>query len=83
MRISFITVGIWWIGFSSIPFRYLPNYHSGRGKLTKNILFNGFKELRKVWQSLKATPSLKWYLIAFFVYSRGVQTVMLIATYFG
>ncbi len=83
MRISFITVGIWWIGFSSIPFRYLPNYHSGRGKLTKNILFNGFKELRKVWQSLKATPSLKWYLIAFFVYSMGVQTVMLIATYFG
>ena len=83
MRISFITVGIWWIGFSSIPFRYLPNYDSGRGKLTKNILFNGFKELRKVWQSLSASPRLKWYLIAFFVYSMGVQTVMLIATYFG
>ncbi|WP_448824515.1 MFS transporter [Capnocytophaga ochracea] len=83
MRISFITVGIWWIGFSSIPFYYLPSYKKGRGEFSKSILFNGFKELRKVWQSLSASPRLKWYLIAFFVYSMGVQTVMLIATYFG
>lgn len=83
MRISFITVGIWWIGFSSIPFYYLPSYKKGRGEFSKSILFNGFKELRKVWQSLSASPRLKWYLIAFFVYSMSVQTVMLIATYFG
>ncbi|GJH41304.1 MFS transporter [Capnocytophaga sp. HP1101] len=83
MRISFITVGIWWIGFSSIPFYYLPSYQKDRGKFSKSILFNGFKELRKVWQSLSASPRLKWYLIAFFVYSMGVQTVMLVATYFG
>ena len=83
MRISFITVGIWWIGFSSIPFYYLPSYKKGRGEFSKSILFNGFKELHKVWQSLSASPRLKWYLIAFFVYSMGVQTVMLIATYFG
>ena len=83
MRISFITVGIWWIGFSSIPFYYLPSYKKGRGEFSKSILFNGFKELRKVWQFLSASPRLKWYLIAFFVYSMGVQTVMLIATYFG
>lgn len=83
MRISFITVGIWWIGFSSIPFYYLPSYKKGRGEFSKSILFNGFKELCKVWQSLSASPRLKWYLIAFFVYSMGVQTVMLIATYFG
>ena len=67
MRISFITVGIWWIGFSSIPFYYLPSYKKGRGEFSKSILFNGFKELRKVWQSLSASPRLKWYLIAFFV----------------
>ena len=83
MRISFITVGIWWIGFSSIPFCYLPSHKKNGTKVTKNILFNGFKELRKVWQQLTTSPRLKWYLIAFFVYSMGVQIVMLVATYFG
>ena len=83
MRISFITVGIWWIGFSSIPFYYLPSHKKNGAKVTKNIFFNGFKELRKVWQQLTTSPRLKWYLIAFFVYSMGVQTVMLVATYFG
>ncbi|MGP1479751.1 MAG: MFS transporter [Capnocytophaga sp.] len=83
MRLSFITVGLWWIGFSSIPFRYLPSFQKDRGKFSKQILLNGFKELRKVWQQLTDSPSLKWFLIAFFVYSMGVQTVMLVATYFG
>ena len=83
MRISFITVGIWWIGFSAIPFRYLPTYDKDRGQFSKKIFFNGFKELRKVWQLLKASPRIKWFLIAFLVYSMGVQTVMLVATYFG
>ena len=83
MRLSFITVGVWWIGFSQISFAYLPNYPKERGKMTKNVLLGGFRELSKVWQQLTDSPRLKWFLVAFFVYSMGVQTVMLIATYFG
>ena len=83
MRISFITVGIWWIIFSAIPFYYLPTYQKERGKLSRQIFLNGFKELKKVWQQLTTSKKLKWYIIAFFVYSMGVQTVMLVATYFG
>ena len=83
MRLSFVTVGVWWIGFSQISFAYLPDYPKERGKINKNILLGGFKELQKVWQQLSNSPHLKWYLAAFFMYSMGVQTVMLIATYFG
>lgn len=83
MRLSFVTVGVWWIGFSQISFAYLPDYPKERGKINKNVLLGGFKELRKVWQQLTDSPHLKWYLAAFFMYSMGVQTVMLIATYFG
>ncbi|WBL23595.1 MFS transporter [Zunongwangia sp. HRR-M8] len=81
-RLSFVLTGVWWIGFSQYTYYYLPK-GTKKAKLTKNVLFNGFKELRKIWKSLKHNLQLKRYLIAFFVYSMAVQTIMLIATYFG
>ena len=82
MRYSFLLVGIWWIGFSQYTYYYLPN-NKNNNKLHKNIFFNGFKELKKVWLQIKEIKPLKRYLGAFFVYSMAVQTVMIIAAYFG
>ncbi|WP_281225032.1 MFS transporter [Flavobacterium aquiphilum] len=84
MKYSFVMVGIWWIVFSQYTYYYLPkgNKNANR-KVTKAVVFNGFKELKKVWALLEANIPLKRYLISFFVYSMAVQTVMLIATYFG
>jgi UMF1 family MFS transporter len=84
MRYSFIMVGIWWIVFSQYTYYYLPkgNMNTER-KATKALVFNGFKELKKVWHLLEENSALKKYLLSFFVYSMAVQTVMLIATYFG
>jgi UMF1 family MFS transporter len=82
MRYSFLLVGIWWIGFSQYTYYYLPN-NKNDNKLHKNVIFNGFKELRKVWCQIKEFKSLRRYLGAFFVYSMAVQTIMIIAAYFG
>lgn len=82
MKYSFITVGIWWIIFAQYSFYYLPKGYKKEGE-RKNILLNGFKELKSVWFQLGNEIKLKRYLVAFFVYSMAVQTVMLIATYFG
>ncbi|HLF53279.1 MFS transporter [Flavobacterium sp.] len=82
MRYSFVMVGIWWIVFSQYTYYYLPKGNKGH-KVTKAVVFNGFRELKKVWHLLEENISLKRYLISFFVYSMAVQTVMLIATYFG
>ncbi len=83
MKYSFISVGVWWILFSQYTFYYLPKGNITDNKLTTSVIFNGFKELKKVWILLNQNIRLKKYLIAFFVYSMAVQTVMLIATYFG
>ncbi len=83
MKISFVTVGIWWIGFSQYSFYFLPKGNKTGNKVTRNVLFNGFRELQKVQKSLLGNLQLKRYLTAFFVYSMAVQTVMLVATYFG
>ncbi|MFI2742247.1 MFS transporter [Zhouia sp. PK063] len=82
-RISFIMVGIWWAGFAQYTFYYLPNGNNNNQRATKEIFFNGYKELKKVWNSLSNYFKLKRYLIAFFVYSMAVQTVMLAASYFA
>jgi UMF1 family MFS transporter len=82
MKYSFLLVGIWWMGFSQYTYHYLPN-NKNENKLHKNVVFNGFKELQKVWQQIKQLKSLRRYLGAFFVYSMAVQTIMIIAAYFG
>jgi UMF1 family MFS transporter len=82
MKYSFVSVGIWWIIFAQYSFYHLPKGYRKEGERT-NVILNGFKELRDVWHQLGEQIKLKRYLVAFFVYSMAVQTVMLIATYFG
>jgi UMF1 family MFS transporter len=82
MKYSFITVGIWWALFSQYAFYYLPKGNK-ETKVTKDVFWNGFLELKKVWYQLNDYPILKKFLPAFFVYSTALQTVILIATYFG
>ena len=82
MKYSFVSVGVWWILFSQIAFRFLPSGNKSNA-LTKSIIFNGYRELRSVWKSFSNHPILKSYIGAFFVFSMAVQTVMLIAAYFG
>ncbi|MCM4168865.1 hypothetical protein KCTC52924_02561 [Arenibacter antarcticus] len=82
MRYSFLTVGIWWVGFAQYTFYFLPKGYRKEGE-RRNIVLNGFRELKGVWQELGDQIRLKRYLAAFFVYSMAVQTVILIATYFG
>lgn len=83
MKYSFIMVGIWWIGFSHVTYYYLPKGTSTGHKVTKAVLFDGFKELKIVWKQLQQNIVLKRYLSSYFVFIMAVQTMMLVATYFG
>lgn len=78
---TFLLVAFWWQGFAQITFNRLRDrdakQHSG------NILTAGFRELYGVWQQLQHLPKLKIFLAAFFIYSMGVQTVILMSTLFG
>lgn len=81
-RISFLSVGIWWFLFAQYSFYYLPS-NVYKKTVSGNWLMNGFKELSKVLQEVKMQSYLKRFLIAFFFYNMGVQTVMYMATIFG
>ncbi len=81
-KISFVTVGIWWVSFAQITFAYMPN-SAMKGKISRKYLLNGYREIRKVWNSLVQLRDLKRYLRSFFFYNMGVQTVMYMAASFG
>ena len=52
-RLSFILTGVWWIGFSQYTYYYLPKGNKTNAKVTKDVMFNGFRELRKIWAAFK------------------------------
>ena len=86
MRISFLLVGLWWAGFSQYTFYHLPlnlNDVNKKDAFKKSIIFSGFLELKEVWKILIKDISVKKFLIAFFTFSCALQTIILIATYFG
>jgi UMF1 family MFS transporter len=78
-----LLVGIWWFAFSQITFYKLPAGVPLEKKSDSNVIVQGFVELGKVWKQLEHLGVLKIYLISFFFYSMGVQTVMMVATPFG
>lgn len=83
-QISFLLVGIWWWGFGQFSLRRLPRpVPAGSGDLKHNIVSKGYKELQKVWTQVKQMPKLKRFLLSFFFYNMGVQTVMLVAAIYG
>lgn len=81
-RVTFLIVGIWWVGFAQITYAKLPN-SSVKRKITKNILGKGLHELKIVFDEVKEAYNLKMFLSSFFLYSVGVQTIILMAGIFG
>lgn len=82
-RLSFLLVGLWWIGFAQIPFKKLPEGIRRASRPKVNIIKNGFRELEGVSKKIGRLPVLKRFLIAYFFYIMGVQTIMLVAAAFG
>ena len=81
-RISFVMVGLWWLGFAQVTFKRLPEDVHNR-KPEEDYIWKGFGELKKVWKEVGEYPTLKKFLISFFLLSVGVQTIILLATIFG
>ncbi|MDX1830244.1 MAG: MFS transporter [Lutibacter sp.] len=81
-RITFLLVGIWWLGFAQITYRRLPNNVYNR-KPKKDFIWKGLKELKVVAKEVLKHNELKFFLISFFLFSVGVQTIILMAGIFG
>jgi MFS transporter, UMF1 family len=80
-RFAFLMVGLWWAGFSLIPFSRLPQ--DSKAPLSKDVLSKGYEELLGVWKKVKQDANLKRFLLAFFFYDAGLQTIIFLAAVFA
>ncbi|MDX2135367.1 MAG: MFS transporter [Saprospiraceae bacterium] len=81
-RLGFLLTGLWWFGFAHVTFARLPNRSAARA-MEKGKLFHGYRELRKIWNRLKHERLMRIFLLSFFFYIMGVQTVLFMAGSFG
>jgi UMF1 family MFS transporter len=81
VRIAFVTVGLWWIGFAQITFKRLPK--DSAMHMPEKYIRRGFQELMEVWHKVQKQQNIKKFLLSFFFYSAGVQTVIYLAATFA
>ncbi len=82
-RLAFLTVGLWWIGFSQITFTRLPKYVYKKRTGKESVIFNGYKELRIVYKQIRKSNALSLYLVSYFFFMMGLLSVMYMAASFG
>ncbi|MBS1650974.1 MAG: MFS transporter [Bacteroidetes bacterium] len=84
VRVSFLLVGLWWIGFAQYTFKHLPDVIHQKPKDASNKLIKkGFYELLSVFKIATKIKKLKQFLLSYFFYNMGVQTVMVVAVLFA
>lgn len=81
-RSAFLLVGLWWLLFSQVTFKKLPDniYHKKAGQ---DFIKKSYESLIVVAKTFFKSRHLKRFVIAFFFYSAGVQSVILLAGIFG
>lgn len=83
-RICFVLVGLWWISFAQYTLTVLPKGLKNEDEvIDKDIIKESFKELYIVQKELFNNANIKNFLLGFFFYSVGVQTIFYLAIPFG
>ena len=80
-KIGFVMVGLWWLGFAQYSFKHLPQ--DKKGRFEKKVLYKGVKELKASFKELRSNDNTKRFLLSYFLYSSGVNTVIYVATIFA
>ncbi len=84
IRINLASAGLWWLGFSFITWARLRTRHASRQLPEgKTYLKVGFSQLRHTLKEIKNFPETLRYLLAYFLYNDGIQTVIAVSATFA
>jgi UMF1 family MFS transporter len=75
-RIAFVMVAVWWLVFSLPLFRFVPEGAPRPGQ-------SGWAELRKTLRELRGMRPVWMFLLAYWLYIDGVDTIIVMAVDFG
>jgi len=84
VRINLASAGLWWLGFSFITWSRLRSRRAARplpeGQTYASV---GFKQLGNTFREIKHFPETLKYLLAYFLYNDGIQTVIAVSSTFA
>jgi len=84
VRINLASAGIWWLGFSFLTWGRLRPRHAARALPTgESYVSVGFKQLKRTFAEVKHYPETLKYLLAYFLYNDGIQTVIAVSSTFA
>jgi UMF1 family MFS transporter len=86
VRLSFVSVAIWWLAFSIPLFRDVPEPKPSGTAPTHSIgaaLRDSGRQLRQTFGELRKFKHALLFLIAFFIYNDGVQTMIAMAALYA
>ncbi len=84
VRINLASAGVWWLGFSSITWSGLRSRRPPRARPPGETYFSvGFKQLKQTFRELRQFPETLKFLLAYFLYNDGIQTVIAVSATFA
>jgi UMF1 family MFS transporter len=84
VRINLASAGLWWLGFSFLTWARLRARHASRPlPAGETYVRVGFKQLGNTFREIKHFPETLKYLLAYFLYNDGIQTVIAVSSTFA
>ena len=84
IRLCLASAGVWWIGFSLITWSRLRPRHAARKKPEgQSYVRVGFKQLWHTLKEMKSFPETLRFLLSYFLYNDGIQTVIAVSATFA
>ena len=84
IRINLASAGVWWLGFSFFTWARLRPRHAHRSLPSGETYVSiGFTQLRQTLSEIKHFPETLRYLLAYFLYNDGIQTVIAVSATFA
>ncbi|MBV6396279.1 MAG: hypothetical protein HFACDABA_01877 [Anaerolineales bacterium] len=84
VRINLASAGLWWLGFSFLTWSRLQPRHAARTlPAGESYISVGFKQLKHTFAEVKHYPETLKYLLAYFLYNDGIQTVIAVSSTFA
>jgi UMF1 family MFS transporter len=84
VRINLASAGVWWLGWSFFTWARLPRTHAHRPlPEDETYLRVGFKQLGATLREMKNFPETLKFLLAYFLYNDGIQTVIAVSATFA
>jgi MFS transporter, UMF1 family len=88
VRLSFVSVAVWWALFSIPILRHVPEPPASRlpgvdRRSAGRLWRQSFKQLKETWRDIRGYRPLLVMLLAYWLYNDGIGTIIKMATAYG